>query len=106
MTPYETWLHEIRKRGLVPKTGRRGILADSVEPRIYLFEDEATAHDGLENWLLDEFPDVRWFAMVEVEVPDEWIQADPELAGSFYVTQAVPPAGLRLIRKIDGGEPT
>jgi hypothetical protein len=105
VTPHATWLKRIRKDGLVPRREGRGMYADSQEPRIYLFKDADTAHDGLVNWLLEERPTVRWFALLEVDVPDDWVMPDPEISGSFYVTEAVPPEGVRLVKKIDGGEP-
>lgn len=105
VTPYTTWLKRIRKDGLVPRREKRGMYADSQDPRIYLFADEDTAEDGLENWLLDEYPSVRWFALLEVDVPEDWVHEDPEIAGSFYIEHPVPRAGVRLVRKIDGGEP-
>jgi hypothetical protein len=105
VTPHATWLKHIRKEGLVPQRQKRGIFADSQEPRIYLFEDFDTAYDGLANWLLDEFPDnIRYFAFLEVMVPDDEVMPDPEIAGSFYVTQAIPPEYIRLAKKVDVGE--
>lgn len=105
VTPHTTWLKHIRKDGLVPRRVKRGIFADSQAPRIYLFADADTAHDALENLLLDEYPSVRWFALLEVDVPDDWVMPDPEISGSFYVTDVVPPEGIRLVQKIDAGEP-
>lgn len=105
VTPYATWTDQIRKVGLVPQRERRGQFAENDAGRIYLFEDEATAIDGLTNWLLDEFPDVRWFALLEIDVPRVWLNDDPEIAGSYFIEHPVPPQGVRLVRKIDGGEP-
>jgi len=75
--------------------------ADGKEARIYLFEDENTAEDGLANWLIDEFPKVKWFALLEVDVPDDWVHDDPEIAGSYYIEHPVPVEGLRLVRKME-----
>ena len=105
VTPHATWLNSIRREGLTLRKEKRGQFADSQDPRIYLFEDEDTAADGLENWLLDEYPKVRWFALLEVDVPEGWVHGDPEIAGSFYIEHPVPRAGVQLVRKIDGGEP-
>ena len=104
VTAHETWLKFIRKQGLTPRAEKRGRFADGQEPRIYLFEDEATAEDGLMNWLLDECPGVRWFALLRVEVPDDEVREDPELAGAYYVTRPIPADRIQLLRKIDGGE--
>ena len=104
VTDHEAWLKFIRKQGLTPRAEKRGRFADGQEPRIYLFVDEATAEDGLLNWLLDEGPGVRWFALLRVDIPEAELRADPELAGSYYVTQPIPAERLRLVRKIDGGE--
>ena len=105
VTPHATWLNHIRHEGLTLRREKRGRFADSQDPRIYLFENEDTATDGLENWLLDEYPKVRWFALLQVNVPEKWVHEDPEIAGSFYVEHSIPRAGVRLVRKIDGGEP-
>jgi hypothetical protein len=106
VTPHATWLNHIRRDGLTLRKEKRGRFADSQDPRIYLFEDEDTAEDGLENWLLDdEYPNVRWFALLQVDTPDAWVHEDPEIAGSFYVEHPIPIEGIRLVRKIDGGEP-
>jgi len=104
VTPYATWLKHIRREGFVPRTEKRGKFADSNEPRIYFFEDENTAEDGLDNWLVDKFPRVRWFAILEVDVPDSWLTDDPEVSGSFYVTTPIPPQAVRRVRKIDAGD--
>ena len=105
VTAHDAWSTSIRKSGLVPRAEKRGRFADSAaEPRIYLFADEATAEDGLQNWLIEEFEGVRWFALLRVEVPDDWVRDDPEIAGSYYVTQPIPADRISLARKIDGGE--
>lgn len=103
VTPHATWLNHIRHDGLTLRREKRGRYADSQDHRIYLFEDENTAEDGLENWLLDEYPNIRWFALLEVDVPEAWVHEDPEIAGSLYIEHPVPAEGVRLVRKIDAG---
>lgn len=105
VTPHATWLNKVRHEGLTLRSEKRGVYADGDEPRIYLFEDEATAEDGLENWLLDEYPNVRWFALLEVDVPKGWLHEDPEVAGSYYVEHPIYRESVRLVKKIDGGVP-
>ena len=107
VTPHETWVKRIRKEGLVPRRGKRGFAARAPgEKRIYLFADRDTAMDALENWLLEEFPNERWFALLEVDVPARIkVQDDPEIAGSYYVTRVVPPRHVRLVESIDAGKP-
>jgi len=106
VTPYSVWLRHIRHEGLIPKKGKRGIYAEEGdEPRIYLFEDPATAEDALMNWMLDEFPATRWFAMLEVWLSRNDVVEDPEIAGAYYITRPVEPMAIQLFEKVDGGEP-
>jgi hypothetical protein len=105
VAPYDTWIKQIRKEGLVPQAKKRGLYSDSDEPRVYLFEDADTALDALANWLLDEYDDVRWFALLEVDVPKGWLHEDPEIAGSYYVRHPVHRESVRIVKKIDGGYP-
>lgn len=105
VTPFEMWSKEIRKSGLLPKKVKRGIYADSDEKRIYFFDDLGTVEDAMVNWLVDEFPDVRYFAVIEAQIPlDVDVIEDPEIAGSFYVTGWIPARNLRLVEKVDAGE--
>lgn len=105
VTPFEIWSKKIQKSGLVPRKEKRGIHADSNEKRIYFFDDLATVEDAMVNWFLEEFPDVRYFAVIEVRIPIEVdVFEDPEIAGSFYVSERIPAQNLRLIEKVDAGE--
>lgn len=103
VTPWSNW-KSIKRQGLVPQTGERGIYGDSDEPRIYLFADLPTLEDAMTNWFLDKFEETRWFAILQVRVPDNLeLFDDPEIAGSFYVREVIPPQNITLIRKNDAG---
>ncbi len=106
VTPWAVWSKSISKVGLKPLVQKRGKYADDPKQgRVYLFEDIATAQDAMVNWLVDEFPDVRWFALLSVSIPESVeIFEDPEIAGSYYVTEGVPKRGIHLVEKVDAGE--
>ncbi|MGH6628300.1 MAG: hypothetical protein ACREB3_01050 [Burkholderiales bacterium] len=89
----------------MPKKIKRGIFAQNKdEPRIYFFEDRDTVDDAMLNWLVEEFPDVRYFGVVEVDLPAEApIVQDPELAGAVYISGRVPKEFITKIEKIDAG---
>jgi hypothetical protein len=104
VTPWSNWKF-IKKQGLIPQVGERGIYADNTsEPRTYLFEDLGTLEDAMVNWFVDKYEDVRWFAILRVHVPENIeLFDDPEIAGSFYTTEPISPLNIVLIRKEDGG---
>lgn len=105
VTPWKN-IRAIKKRGLAARKIRRGVFAqDPEEPRIYLFVDPETAEDGMVNWLLDEHPRVRYFGVIEVELPDDApVFEDPELAGSVYVVEDIPAELITEIEKVDAGK--
>lgn len=106
VTPWSNW-KSIKKQGLVPQLGERGLYADDdagSEPRTYLFEDLLTLNDAMANWFLEKFDDVRWFAILKVQIPETMeLFDDPEIAGSFYVTEPIPTQNIILIKKEDAG---
>ena len=106
VTPYKNW-KKVKKHGLLPRAGRRGFAADDPdEPRIYLFESPETADDAMTNWLVDEYPEDRFFALIQVEVyGTSRIYDDPEVAGSYFVLTPLAPGQLKLYSKVDAGEP-
>lgn len=109
LTPFETWKKKISKEGLVPRLEKRGIAVDDPsQKRIYLFQDPDTADDALTNWFAEErYPDVRFFALLEVAIPPTVgeVHDDPEIGGSYFVTEPIPPSHVRLVQKVDAGEP-
>lgn len=105
VTPWSVWTKKIRKEGFAPRSGERGMYADSDAARTYFFVDRDTAEDGLQNWMIEKFTNVRWFAVLEVDVPDDLLKDDPEVAGSMYVDQPIPSAAVRRVEKVDAGEP-
>lgn len=106
VTPYKNW-RKIKTAGLLPKRGKRGMYVDDPnEPRIYLFESPETADDAMTNWLVDWYPEDRYFAIIEVTLPlVAQVYEDPELAGSYYVTKMILPKQMKLFKKQDAGEP-
>lgn len=108
VTPYDVWKNQVSKEGLIPRVEKRGIHADDpFQKRIYLFENPDTADDALDNWIVDWYPTVRWFAVLEIAIPPSIreVHDDPELAGSYFVTGRIPPEYIRLLQKVDAGEP-
>lgn len=107
VTPYDVWSKSISKVGLKPLSKKRGLYADDPKQgRIYLFESKDTAEDAMQNWLVDEFPNVRWFALLRVSVPESAeIFEDQEIVGSYYVVNGIPKRNIKLVQKIDAGEP-
>jgi hypothetical protein len=92
----------IQLTGLQPKAFKRGFYAGDREPAIYFFEDLATAEDGVVNWLADEWPPSETTAAVfEVEIPNDQLEPDPEIAGSYRSKLAVEPNRLRLVNTWD-----
>jgi hypothetical protein len=109
VTPYDVWKTQISKQGLIPRLEKRGIYVDDpLEKRVYLFEDPVTADDAITNWIAEDwYPNDRWFALLEVSIPS-WIREvhdDPELAGSYFVTEWIPNTHVRRFKKVDAGEP-
>jgi len=39
---------------------------------VFLFVDEASMEDGLQNWLLDEFSDDEALILLEIGLPDDF----------------------------------
>ena len=105
VTPWSTWTKKIKKEGLLPRSVERGMYADSNIDRVYFFVDRDTVDDAMDNWLVDKFPTIRWFAVLEVEVPDQLLKDDPEIAGSMYVDEPIPAKAVRRVEKVDAGEP-
>lgn len=105
VAPLEIWSGSIKKSGLLPKKKKRGIYASGDEDRIYFFEDPVTAEDAMMNWFVEEFPGVRYFALIEAEIPEDVeIFEDPEIAGAYFVTERIPARNLSLAEQVDAGE--
>ena len=95
-------LAAIEKEGLLPKLGKRGIYAGAHVPAIYFFEDEATAQDGIFNWLADEIRE-EWAVLLAVDVDPQRIEDDPEIAGSFFSLHAILPENIRIVERVELG---
>ena len=95
-------LAAIEKEGLLPKLGKRGIYAGAHVPAIYFFEDEATAQDGIFNWLADEIREV-WAVLLAVDVDPQRIEDDPEIAGSYLTLHSILPENIRIVERVELG---
>lgn len=60
-------LVSIQEHGLVPSIGPRSRQLSEDLPRIYLFADEAAAHDGVASWLGELFEDHDTLALLAVD---------------------------------------
>lgn len=104
VTPFSR-LSKIKTEGLSLRSETRGVYSDSLEEkRIYLFDSKETAEDAMVNWLCDKFSTVRYFALLQVELPDHVkVYSDPEIGGSYFVRDAIPGEFITFISKIDAG---
>jgi len=92
----------IQEKGLIPAVQKRGMHAESFEPAVYLFEDVETANDALAGWLGEYIRDTHAIILA-VDVPDDQLQEDPELAGSFYTLAPVRPESLKFHAEVELG---
>lgn len=95
------------RHGLTPSTMSRGLEDISYKgDAIYLFEDYDTMEDGLVNWMLEreEFEADQFFTVFEVVIPEGVeVHDDPEIAGSYYVTDPIPPDNIEKVERLDVG---
>jgi hypothetical protein len=91
-------LPSIMKRGLIPKSGQRGIHAATNNPAIYLFRTINEAEDGVMNWLGDNFDDSIALSLLSVTISNNLVIDDPELnLSAVMTTSAIMPDKLKII---------
>lgn len=87
-------VQKILRQWLVPKVGDRSKELWEPTPRIYLFNTQDEAWDGLANWLWDCFDDDVVFALLEVDI--SWFECTHE-AFETQICVPIPPDKIKVI---------
>ena len=87
---------KIMEEGLLPKIGERSSLIKEKTPAVYLFKTREGLENALMNWLGEELPEDEELLYLEVTLPEEFINSDPN---SFEIRcfDPIPTKYLKII---------
>lgn len=96
----ERGIEDIKKNGLIPRTGERSTDFGEERDAIYLFGSYTDVENALMNWLGDElYPENEYVYVLKIELPADEYEIDRE-AFEYRVYEPIPPKYITNIEKV------
>ncbi len=89
----------IMEHGLRPTVGDRSKKLNE-HPCVWLFPDQDSAADGVDQWFGDEVDDDDAIALLEIDLPPEIeVLKNDGIDWELYVTQTIPPHCITVMNE-------